>query len=193
MPPLIRRHRMVDKLRTAVALSVAFVLIFAGDAPASDRCETGLPLLFQAKQRDLKNGYAIYREEYRAPAGHWEGRIHYDCLHHQGVALGVVGTVSVSPSGQFILYNEAPTGWWVLADGAGNQKLVGSVDRSFKYFGAIVWNEAGGEVLVTYTDGSEPARFRLNELSNKPVQPTPHGGAADRPRSALTAAIGGDR
>ncbi len=88
MPPLIRRHRMVDKLRTAVALSVGFVLIFAGDAPASDRCETGLPLLFQAKQRDLKNGYAIYREEYRAPAGHWEGRIHYDCLHHQGVALG---------------------------------------------------------------------------------------------------------
>ena len=131
-----------------------------------------LTLVSQTKARDLTNGYAVYYESYDAPPNHWEGRIHYECLHYNDTALGLVGPLSVSPSGRLILFNDAIAGTWVLADAAGNRANVGGIGSSFEHFESVVWDEPANKVRVTYSNGSEPLTFEFGALSKNPLQPT---------------------
>jgi hypothetical protein len=143
-------------------------------ALAADACLPDAPLVYRTKRRDLGHGYALYNEGYRNPPGHWEGIAHYSCLHFDGRGLAITNRVSFSPSGKFLLFDDAPAGTWVLGDAiAGRHVVVGKQDADkLQHFEAIVWDEREGSVSVTYSNNLPSTSFDLDDALRRQAAPT---------------------
>jgi len=108
-------------------------------------------------REDLGHGYKVVREKTRSHSS-FERYAYYDVLRYRHRSLGEIGEVSISPSGQYALFEQ--DGKLILFNSTAGS-LTDVTDGPFTVPKRIEWKEPDGFVLITAAEGIEPRRIPL--------------------------------
>ena len=103
---------------------------------------------------DLGGGFRFVNRGIVTPPDNWEAIAHYSYLYFrdQEICLCSVGQYSISPSMQFALAHDGPTGQLRLYDVA--QEATRNLTESFVGLPEMfVWDEANGRATVSFYQG----------------------------------------
>lgn len=104
--------------------------------------------------QDLSAGFGLVHREIVNPAAHWEGVGHFSFVyfHDKRLCQCGHGDFSISPSKQYAVLHDGPTGKLLLF----NTLTERITEVTKEYVGspnAFTWNEEKGAVVVTFDQG----------------------------------------
>ena len=114
-------------------------------------------------KQDFGHGFKLFAKQERISYG-FESIRHFRVLRYRHQNLGEVGFVSVSPSGQWALYEQDGR---IVLFSASSRASRDATDGTFEIPRVVRWDEHGGLAIVEYFENRVASRVPLTVSSIK--------------------------
>ena len=99
------KKKIIIPLSVLIAILIVVSLYYIHER----KYALGTGVLSEAN-KDIGFGYLEVSRSQKNPPGHWEGIGHFTFFYYKDKALSQTDTYSISPSGEYALFQDGPSG-----------------------------------------------------------------------------------